>query len=102
MRTAFLLGLRTRRARCVQKAVSATSVERVPASARPGRVRVVDGEALLLDRVDEVDGRAGQVGPAHLVGDDLHAVERADDIAFNLALVEVQLVAEPRTAAWLD
>jgi len=32
------------------------SVERVAAGAGPRRIGVVDGEALLLDRVDEVDG----------------------------------------------
>ena len=43
------------------------SVERVAAGARAGGVRVVDGEALLLDGVDEVDDRALHVGRAHPV-----------------------------------
>ena len=36
------------------------SVEAVAAGAAAGRVRVVDREALLLDRVDEVDDSAGE------------------------------------------
>ncbi len=43
------------------------SVERVAAGAGAGGVRVVDGEALLLDGVDEVDGGALDVGRAHPV-----------------------------------
>src|SRR5262245_32683110 len=79
-----------------------TSVEGVSAGARAGRVRVVDGEALLLDRVDEVDGRTGQVRPAHLVGHHLNAAEGADNVTVDFALVKVQLVAQARTAAGLD
>src|SRR6516162_1147856 len=78
------------------------SVERVAAGAGPRRVRVVDGETLLLDRVDEVDGRAHQVRGAHLVRHDLHAAELADDVAVDLALIEVELVAKPGAAARLD
>src|SRR6185369_16526959 len=48
-----------------------SSVERVAAGAGAGRVRVVDGEALLVDPVDEVDRGAGQVGDAEAVDDDL-------------------------------
>src|SRR5699024_7045502 len=51
------------------------SVERVAAGAGTAGVRVVDGEALLLDRVGEVDGRTAEVGSAHPVDDDLDAVE---------------------------
>src|SRR6201987_2571268 len=45
------------------------SVEGIAAGAGTRRVRVVDREALLLDRVHEVDRRAHQVRRAHLVGD---------------------------------
>src|SRR5690606_40174681 len=45
------------------------SAEGVAAGAGTGGVRVVDGEALLLDGVDEVDGGAAQVRSAHAVGD---------------------------------
>src|SRR6516225_260455 len=72
------------------------SVERVAAGAGPRRVRVVDGEALLLDRVDEVDGGAGQVRGAHLVGDHVHAAELGLDVTIDLALVEVKLIAQSR------
>src|SRR6266498_2073928 len=47
------------------------SVERVAAGAGALRVGVVDGEALGVDPVGEVDGGAGQVGRAHPVDDDL-------------------------------
>ena len=47
------------------------SAERVAAGAGVAGVRVVDGEALGVDPVGEVDGGAGQVGGAHPVDDDL-------------------------------
>src|SRR5947209_13418873 len=78
------------------------SVERVAAGAGTRRVRVVDREALLLDRVDEVDGRAHEVRGAHLVGHGLDAAEVGDDVAVDGALVEVELVAKPGAAARLD
>src|SRR4029077_19931383 len=77
------------------------SVEGIAAGARTRRVRVVDREALLLDRVHEVDHRAHQVGGAHLVGHDLNAAELADDVPVDGALVKVELVAKPRTTARL-
>src|SRR5579863_4887121 len=77
------------------------SVERVAAGAGPRRVGVVDGEALLLDRVNEVDGGARQVRGAHLVGDHVHAAEVGLDVAVDLALVEVELVAQSRAATRL-
>src|ERR1700733_1948816 len=80
----------------------AASVEGVAAGARTRGVRVVDGETLLLDRVDEVDRRAHQVRGAHLVRHDLHATEVGDDVAVDLAFVKVELVAKPRAAARLD
>src|ERR1700740_3351307 len=79
----------------------ATSVEGIAAGAGTRRVRVVDREALLLDRVHEIDGRAHQVGGAHLVGHDLHAAEVGDDVAVDVALVEVELVAQAGAAARL-
>src|SRR5215469_3625132 len=83
------------------RAPGRASVERIPAGAGPGGVRVVDGEALLLDRVHEVDGGAAQVGRAHPVGDDVDAAELADHVAVDLALVEVQLVTQAGAAARL-
>src|ERR1700722_7189309 len=77
-------------------------VERVAAGAGSARVRVVDREALLLDGVHEVDGRAHQVRRAHLVGDHVHAGELSVDVPVHLTLVEVQLVTQPGTAARLD
>src|SRR5215469_4355520 len=77
------------------------SVERVAAGARPSGVRVVDREALLLDRVHEVDGRAHEVRRAHLVRDHLDTAERGHDVAVEGALVEVQVVTQSRAAARL-
>src|SRR5437773_12218854 len=51
------------------------SVEGVAAGAGPGGVRVVDREALLLDRVHEVDGGPTEVRGAHLVRDHRHPAE---------------------------
>src|SRR4051812_36071630 len=56
-------------------------VEGVAAGAGAGRVRVVDREALLLDRVDEVDHGAVEVGDAHPVDHDGHTVEVGHDVA---------------------
>src|SRR3954449_3607978 len=78
------------------------SVEAVAAGAAAGRVRVVDREALLLDRVDEVDDGAGEVGPAHPVDDDLHAGEVVELVALEGALVEEELVAQATAATGLD
>ncbi|EGJ78010.1 hypothetical protein STTU_5221 [Streptomyces sp. Tu6071] len=78
------------------------SVEGVAAGAGAGRVRVVDREALLLDRVHEVDRGAAEVRGAHAVGDDLDAAELLDDVAVERALVEEELVAQAGAAAGLD
>src|SRR4029453_1128808 len=77
------------------------SVKAVATGARAGGVGIVDREALLLDRVDEVNGRAHQVWPAQPVGDDVHSAKDVDDVAVEAALVEEQLVAQSRAATWL-
>src|SRR6476660_2500399 len=78
------------------------SAEGVAAGAAAARVGVVDGEALLLDRVGEVDRGALEVGGAHAVDDDLDTVEVADEVTVEAALVEVELVDQARAAAGLD
>src|ERR1700744_5907944 len=78
------------------------SVERVAAGAGARRVRVVDREALLLDRVHEVDGGTHEVRRAHLVRHDPDAAELLDDVAVEVALVKVELVAQARAATRLD
>src|SRR6478609_8417928 len=78
------------------------SVERVSAGARTGRVGVVDREALLLDRVLEVDARTVEIRDAHLVDDDLDAVEVDGRVSVEHALVEVQLVDQSRASTGLD
>src|SRR5437763_3190472 len=74
------------------------SVERVAAGARTRRVGVVDGEALLLDRVNEVDRGTGEVRGTHLVGDNMHTLVGGPHVAVDVPLVEVQLVAEAGAA----
>src|SRR2546429_2136204 len=78
------------------------SVEGVAAGAGPGGVRVVDGEALLLDRVDEVDGGALHIGGAHPVDGHPQPVEVAEQVAIERALVEEQLVTQAGAATGLD
>ena len=50
-------------------------VEGIPAGARALGIGVVDGETLLLDRVNEVDRRATEIRGAHAVGDHTYAAE---------------------------
>jgi len=76
-------------------------VEAVAAGARAGGVGIVDREALLFNGVNKVDGRAHQVRRAHPIGDNIDAAESLDDVALEAAIVEEQLVSQPRAAAWL-
>src|SRR6478735_309262 len=78
------------------------SAEGVAAGAAAARVGVVDGEALLLDGVGEVDRGALEVGGAHPVDDDLDTVEVADEVTVEAALVEVELVDQAGAAAGLN
>src|SRR6185369_8181912 len=71
------------------------AAEGVTAGAAAACVRVVDGEALLLDRVCEVDGRADQVRRAHPVDDQRYAAPLDLDVTVEGALVEEQLVLQP-------
>src|SRR5699024_9448461 len=82
--------------------VEQDSVERVTAGAGARRPGVVDGEALLLDGVDEVDRRAGEVRDAHAVHGELDPAEVVDDVAVERAVVEEQLVAQARATTGLD
>jgi len=77
-------------------------VERVSAGARSGGVGVVDGETLLLDGVDEIDGGATEVGSAHPVGNDTHTTEVLQDVAVEAAVVEEQLVTQTRASTGLN
>ena len=78
-----------------------TSVERVPAGAGSGGVRIVDREALLLDGVDEVDGGALHVGGTHPVDGQPHPAEFRGQIAVEGAVVEEEVVAQACAAAGL-
>ena len=75
--------------------------EAVAAGTAPLRVRVIDRESLLLDRVFEVDARTLKVGNAHLVNDDLDPIEVGNDVVFQVALIKKQLVDESRATARL-
>src|SRR5689334_711165 len=79
-------------------------VEGLAAGARAAGVGVVDREALLLDGVHEVDRRAGEVGHAHAVDDDLHRAAGVllHGVAVEGPLVEEELVAQAGAAAGLD
>src|SRR3712207_4798249 len=85
-----------------RQAVKCGSVEGVSAGAGADRIGVVDGEALLLNGVLEVDGRAVEVGDAHLVHDHLDALEVDGGVPVEQALVEVELVDEAGAATGLD
>src|SRR5690606_37835397 len=76
-------------------------VEGISTGAGSGCGRVVNGEALLRDGVLEIDRGTCEVRDAHLVNDDLDAIELADCITFEHALIEVKLVNQARAAAWL-
>src|SRR5690349_9846810 len=98
--------LRTTRPWCVRtcrgRPVSTESVERVAASAGAGGVRVVDGETLLLDGVDEVDRGALHVRGAHPVNSKLHAAEFRGEITVEGPVVEEEVVAQACASARLD
>src|SRR5439155_5513001 len=79
-----------------------SGAERVAAGAATGRVRVVDGEALLLDRVGEVDGGADEVRGAHPVDDDRDACGVDVDVTVQSPLVEEELVLQTRAPARLN
>ncbi len=64
------------------------SVERVTAGAGVLRVGVVDREALLLDRVDEVDDRSVQVGLRHPVDGKPDPVETHQRVTVQGAVIE--------------
>src|SRR5690606_10871939 len=84
-----------------QRRVTNGSVERVSASAGATGVGVVDGEPLLLDAVDEVDGRAAEIGRAHPIDHDVDPAEALADVAVARSRVEEELVPQTGTAARL-
>src|SRR5699024_12325747 len=61
-----------------------------------------DGVALLVDGGGGVGGRTTEVGNAHPVVDDLAAVELADGMTVEVALIEVELVDQAGAAAGRD
>src|SRR3984885_3782414 len=78
------------------------SVEGVAAGAGAAGVRVVDGETLLLDGVDEVDRGALDVRRAHPVDGELHAAEVGGEVAVERAVVEEQVVTQTGASPGLD
>jgi len=114
-RTVRLRGVRRTWAPCSQGRIREDgirrdqSVEGLSASAASGGVGIVNGEALLLDAVGEVDGGTRQVGHAHTVDDDLDAVhltapggEGAHCVTVQETLIEVELVDQAGAASGLD
>src|SRR5271155_4643075 len=92
---------------CCERRVSTScadraSVEGVAAGAGAGGVRVVDGEALLLDGVDEIDGSALNVRRAHPVNGQRHTAEVHGQVSVERTVVEEQIVAQARASTWLD
>ena len=77
-------------------------VEAVATGAGRACVRVVDGEALLLDGISEIDRCTGEVRHAHLVHDEAHTPDNVSLVTVELAVVEVQLVAQASAATWLN
>src|SRR5207248_54509 len=77
-------------------------LEAVAAPARAGGVRVVDLEARLLQRLDEVDRRALEVLDARRIDDDADAVELRLAVAFGCAAVEAERVLEAAAPAAAD
>src|SRR5690242_19541680 len=77
-------------------------LERVAAAARGDCVRVVDLEPRLLDRLEVIDDRAGEIGGAERVDDDLHALALELVVALLGAAVEAEAVLEARAPAALD
>jgi hypothetical protein len=80
---------------------AARSGERTAAGATLTSVWVVNGEALLLNGVGEVDGCALEVRNRHLVDYYLYAIKVTDCVTVEEALVEVELVDQAGTTAWL-
>src|SRR5437762_2871614 len=77
-------------------------LEAVTAAARARRVRVLDLEARLLQRLDEVDGRALQVLGTRGVDDDTDAVKLGLVVTLGSAAVEPERVLEAAAAAAAD
>ena len=77
-------------------------LEGVAAAARGDGVRVVDLEARLLNRVQEVDRGALQVRRAERVDHDRDALERQLDVTLGGAGVEAEAVLEAGAPATLD
>src|ERR1700733_14963181 len=78
------------------------SVEGVAAGAGAAGVRVVDGETLLFDGVDEVNGSALHVRGAHPVDGQRHTAEVGGEVAVERAIIEEQVVAQAGASPGLD
>src|SRR5918911_5343894 len=77
-------------------------LEARPAAARGDRVRVLDLEPGLLDRLEVVDDGAAEVRGRKRVDDEAHAVELVLVVALRGAPVEAERVFEAAAAAALD
>src|SRR5437764_15465739 len=82
--------------------IAVGDLEAVTAPARAGGVRVVDLEARLLQRLDEVDRGALEVLDARRIDDDADAVKLRLAVAFGCAAVEAERVLEAAAPAAAD
>lgn len=73
---------------------SVLSVERIPARAGAGGVGIVDGEALLLNSVDEIDRRAFHIRRAHPVHDQPDTTELRGLVTIQRPVVEEKVIAQ--------
>src|SRR5690606_2597241 len=80
-------------------AVAALRAERLAAAAGAARVGVLDLEPRLLERVDVVEHRAGQVDGALVVDDHAHRAGGELVVVVGDPVVEAELVLEPGAAA---
>lgn len=76
-------------------------MEGISAGAASRRIGVIDGEALLVDGVSEVDAGSAQIRCAHPVSHDGDTVVVCRDITIEFPIVEVELIAQTRAAARL-
>src|SRR5207244_12168391 len=76
-------------------------VERVSAGARTVDVRVIDGEARLLQGLQPVDAASPEVGGRHPVHPHGDAIGHGLDVAVHGTVVEVERVPQARAATGL-
>src|SRR5438552_13082575 len=87
---------------CVLGRLAVGHLERVAAAARGDRIRVLDLEPGLLDRLEIVDPGAEEIRSAEGIDDDLHALALELMVALLGAAVEAEAILETGAPAALD